>query len=51
MKPKKESSFDAQVLLDSVGASRRVAEFRKKQVNFSQGEAANSVMHVQKWGA
>jgi len=48
MKPKQKSAFDARVFLESVGASRRVAEFRKKQAIFSQGEAADSVMYVQK---
>jgi CRP/FNR family cyclic AMP-dependent transcriptional regulator len=48
MKPKKENAFDAQVFLDSVGASRRVAEFKKKQAIFAQGDAADSVMYVQR---
>jgi CRP/FNR family transcriptional regulator, cyclic AMP receptor protein len=48
MKPKKKIAFDAQVFLESVGVSRRVAEFRKKQAIFSQGDAADSVMYVQK---
>jgi len=39
LKPKKKSAFDVQVFLDSVGATRRVAEFRKKQAIFSQGES------------
>src|SRR5450432_1820858 len=47
LKPKK-TAFDAQLFLDSVGASRRVEEFRKKQAIFSQGEAADSVMYIQK---
>src|SRR6266852_2315183 len=50
MKPKKKSAFDAQVFLESVGASRRVAEFRRQQTIFSQGEAADSVLYVQKGG-
>jgi CRP/FNR family transcriptional regulator, cyclic AMP receptor protein len=50
MKPKKKSAFDAQVFLESVGASRRVAEFRRQQTIFSQGDAADSVMYVQKGG-
>ncbi len=50
MKPKKKSAFDAQVFLESVGASRRVAEFRRQQAIFSQGDAADSVMYVQKGG-
>jgi CRP/FNR family cyclic AMP-dependent transcriptional regulator len=48
MKPKKKNAFDAQVFLDSVGASRKVQEFGKKQVIFSQGDAADSVLYVQK---
>ena len=50
MKPKKKSAFDAQVFLESVGASRRVAEFRRQQTIFSQGDAADSVMYIQKGG-
>jgi CRP/FNR family transcriptional regulator, cyclic AMP receptor protein len=48
MKPKKKSAFDAHVFLESVGSSRRVAEFRKKQAIFSQGDAADSIMYIQK---
>jgi CRP/FNR family cyclic AMP-dependent transcriptional regulator len=48
MKPKNNSAFDAQVFLESVGVSRKVQEFRKKQPIFSQGDAADSVMYVQK---
>jgi CRP/FNR family transcriptional regulator, cyclic AMP receptor protein len=44
----KKSKFDAQVFLDSVGASRRVEEFRIKQAIFSQGEPADSVLYIQK---
>jgi len=49
-KTKKKSAFDAQVFLDSVGASRRVAEFQGKQAIFSQGDPADSVMYIQKGG-
>ena len=48
MKPKKKIAFVAQVFLQSYGASRKVEEFRKKQAIFSQGEAADTVMYVQK---
>jgi CRP/FNR family transcriptional regulator, cyclic AMP receptor protein len=44
---RKKSVFDAEVFLQSVGASRRVEEFRKKQTIFSQGDAADSVMYLQ----
>jgi CRP-like cAMP-binding protein len=47
LKLKKKTAFDAQLFLQSVGASRRVEEFRKKQAIFSQGEPADSVMYVQ----
>jgi len=49
-KTKKKSAFDAQFFLDSVGASRRVAEFQGKQTIFSQGDPADSVMYIQKGG-
>jgi len=48
MRPTKKNAFDAQVFLESVGASRKVAEFCKKQAIFSQGDAADSIMYVQK---
>jgi len=48
MKPKNKSAFDAQVFLESVGASKRVADFLKQQAIFSQGDAADTVMYVQK---
>ena len=48
LEPQKESPFDAQVFLQSVGASRRVEEFRKKQAIFSQGQPADSIMYVLK---
>jgi CRP/FNR family cyclic AMP-dependent transcriptional regulator len=48
MKSKPKITFDPQVYLESVGASRKIAEFRKKQAIFSQGDAAESVMYIQK---
>jgi CRP/FNR family cyclic AMP-dependent transcriptional regulator len=48
MNRKNKSAFDARVFLDSVGTSKRVEEFGKKQAIFTQGEAADSVMYVQK---
>jgi CRP-like cAMP-binding protein len=45
---RKKSVFNAKVFLESVGASRRIEEFRKKQTIFSQGDAADSVVYVQK---
>jgi CRP/FNR family cyclic AMP-dependent transcriptional regulator len=48
MKFKRKSAFDPQVYLESVGASRKVAEFRKRQALYSQGEAADTVMYIQR---
>jgi CRP/FNR family cyclic AMP-dependent transcriptional regulator len=42
--------FDPQVFLDTAGVARNVAEFRKGEAIYSQGEAADSVMYVQKGG-
>jgi CRP/FNR family cyclic AMP-dependent transcriptional regulator len=46
----KRSAFDAQAFLDSAGLARKVAEFRKKQTIFSQGDLAKNVLYLQKGG-
>jgi len=48
MKSNSDSDFNLQLYLESVGASRRTEWFRKKQVIFSQGDAADSVLYIQK---
>src|SRR5712664_2416820 len=56
MKPKRirkngtAGGFDPQVFLDTAGVARKVAEFRRGESIYSQGEAAESVMYVQKGG-
>src|SRR6266852_819565 len=56
MKPKKHKkngkadSFDPQDFLDTAGVARKVADFRRGESIYSQGEAADSVMYVQKGG-
>ncbi|GAC1670102.1 MAG: Crp/Fnr family transcriptional regulator [Candidatus Acidiferrum sp.] len=56
MKPKKRrklgrvGSFDPQVFLDTAGVARKIAEFRRGSIVYSQGEAADSVMYIQKGG-
>jgi len=56
MKPKKlktngkVGSFDPQVFLDTAGVARKVADFRRGESIYSQGDAADSVMYVQKGG-
>jgi CRP/FNR family transcriptional regulator, cyclic AMP receptor protein len=46
----KEQTFDAQAFLDSAGLARKVAEFRKKETIFSQGDPASNVLYIQKGG-
>jgi CRP/FNR family transcriptional regulator, cyclic AMP receptor protein len=48
MKSKPKSAFNPQAYLDSAGVARKVADFRKKQAIFSQGDAADSVLYIQK---
>ena len=56
MKPKKHKnngagdSFDPQVFLDTAGVSRKVVEYHRGESIFSQGDAAEAVMYIQKGG-
>jgi CRP/FNR family transcriptional regulator, cyclic AMP receptor protein len=42
--------FDAQAFLDSAGVARKVKEFKKAEVIYSQGDSAKSVMYLQEGG-
>jgi CRP/FNR family transcriptional regulator, cyclic AMP receptor protein len=46
----KNGTFDPQAFLDTAGVARKIAEFRRGESIYSQGEAAESVMYVQKGG-
>ncbi len=46
----KTEEFDPQVFLDTAGVSRKIAEYRRKESIYTQGDPANSVMYVQKGG-
>jgi CRP/FNR family cyclic AMP-dependent transcriptional regulator len=48
--PRKKDAFDAQAFLDSAGVAKRVKEFKKADIIFSEGAAADSVMYIQKGG-
>ncbi len=56
MKPKRSSNnhkidaFNAQDFLDSAGVARKVSEYRRNESIYSQGDAAETVMYVQKGG-
>jgi CRP/FNR family cyclic AMP-dependent transcriptional regulator len=43
-------AFNARDFLDSAGVSRKVAEFKKKETIFSQGDAGTNVLYIQKGG-
>jgi CRP-like cAMP-binding protein len=45
-----KSGFNAQAFLDSAGVSRKVKEFKKGAVIYSQGDAAKNVMYLQEGG-
>jgi CRP-like cAMP-binding protein len=56
MKPKKlktkrsSTSFDPQVFLDTAGVSRKVMDYRRGESIYTQGDAAETVMYIQKGG-
>ena len=43
-------AFDTQAFLDSAGLARKVAQFRKKETIFAQGDSAKNVLYIQKGG-
>ena len=43
-------AFNAQAFLDSAGVARKVAEFKKKETIFSQGDHGKDVLYIQKGG-
>jgi cAMP-binding proteins - catabolite gene activator and regulatory subunit of cAMP-dependent protein kinases len=49
-KAQRKSAFDAKVFLDTSGAARKVIEFKKAEVVYSQGDAAKSIMYLQAGG-
>src|SRR5580704_13496859 len=45
-----QRAFDAQAFLDSAGVSRKIAEFRRRQSIFTQGDPADDVFYIQRGG-
>ena len=43
-------NFNAQAFLDSAGVARKIVEYRRAEVIFSQGDTCESVMYLQKGG-
>src|SRR6202521_5004221 len=50
IKLRQKRAFDAQAFLDSAGVARKVKEFKRAELVYSQGDAAESVMYLQKGG-
>jgi len=50
MKTKPAGLFDAQAFLDSAGISRKIVEFRRGEVSFTQGDSCEHVFYIQKGG-
>lgn len=42
--------FDVHLFLDSAGVARKVVEFRRTEIIFSQGDPARKVIYIQKGG-
>ena len=47
MKRKRKPSFDPKVFLSKVNGGRTISNYRKNQIIYTQGEAADSVFYVQ----
>jgi CRP-like cAMP-binding protein len=45
-----KGTFSAQAFLDSAGIARRIAEYRRADVIFTQGDPCTSVLYIQKGG-
>jgi CRP/FNR family transcriptional regulator, cyclic AMP receptor protein len=49
-RPKKKDAFDARAFLDSAGVAKKVRQFKRAEIVFSQGSSADSVMYIQAGG-
>jgi CRP/FNR family transcriptional regulator, cyclic AMP receptor protein len=47
---KQKLPFDTQAFLDSAGVARKIKEFKKAELIYSQGDSAQSVMYLQEGG-
>lgn len=47
---KQEGAFDIQAFLDSTGVARRILEYRRADVIFTQGDPCENVLYIQKGG-
>jgi CRP/FNR family transcriptional regulator, cyclic AMP receptor protein len=49
-KPNRPVLFDAQAFLESVGVSRKVVDFRRAQIIYTQGDPSNTVLYIRQGG-
>jgi CRP/FNR family transcriptional regulator, cyclic AMP receptor protein len=49
-KPNRPVLFDAQAFLESVGVSRKVVDFRRAQIIYTQGDPSNAVLYIRQGG-
>src|ERR1700694_5159673 len=45
--PRKRGEFDAHAFLDSAGVSKKVRQFKRADIIFSQGTPADTVLYIQ----
>jgi CRP/FNR family cyclic AMP-dependent transcriptional regulator len=50
LKKSAKLTFNAQRFLDSVGAARKTAEYRRNEVVFTQGDPSSEVLYIKKGG-
>jgi CRP-like cAMP-binding protein len=50
MRPQSTRTFKAQAFFDSAGIAKTIAEYRRGEVIFSQGDPSASVLYIQKGG-
>ncbi len=50
MKSKQKAAFNAQAFLDSAGIARKIVEYRRADVIFTQGDPCEHVLYIQKGG-
>src|ERR1700709_342414 len=48
MKSKRDKSFNAQKFLDSAGIAKKVVNYRRAEVIFTQGDPCEHVLYIQK---
>jgi CRP/FNR family transcriptional regulator, cyclic AMP receptor protein len=46
----RSETFDLRILLSRLGAAKKAAEFGRKEVIYGQGDAADSVMYIERGG-